>query len=37
MDFNFKEFFGIILLILGTFISVGTGLAFCAWILKTVV
>lgn len=37
MDFNFKEFFGIILLILGIFISVGTGLAFCTWILKTVV
>ena len=37
MDFNFKELFGLILLTLGMFISVGAGLAFCLWILKTVV
>lgn len=36
MDFNFKELFGLILLILGMFIAVGTGLAFCLWLLKTV-
>lgn len=37
MDINFKEFFAIILFIFGVFISVGAGLAFCLWVLKTVV
>lgn len=36
MDFNFKELFGLILFVLGMFISIGTGLAFCLWVLKTV-
>lgn len=35
MDFNFKEFFGLILLIFGGIVSIGAGIGVSFWILKT--
>nr|DAV82672.1 MAG TPA: TMEM213 family [Caudoviricetes sp.] len=36
MDFNVKEFFGLILLTFGLIVSVGAAVGVSLWILKTI-
>lgn len=36
MDFNFKEFFGLILLTFCLIVAVGAGVGISLWILKTI-